>query len=247
MEEASGYMPDTANIAIRSLVVVAIRNSLLEDMGTTLPYHKQFQTGHSPIVEDADMPIITSEAIQFFDSAYRRNCFFPVEVDPQSDIFVTLRQAYPVTWNIFRAASQLTGGQQQIPQSDSPPPVFDFPESISMPLGIQAVTSSGIDPRYDHAICEILSAVRTGSRNLVFFPTFKWLTRLTEKLFRVFEFILCSGARIVTLNYCFSRDSICKRRFFLRPPHYVDEIAEQLRDTRGLCKQHREALALIKM
>jgi hypothetical protein len=86
MEEATGYTPEAADIAIRALVVVAVRNSLLEDMGSTRPYHSEFQTAHPPIIADADMPTITSEAIEFFDSAYREKGFACAKPDSEPDV-----------------------------------------------------------------------------------------------------------------------------------------------------------------
>ena len=245
MEEASVYVPETANIRIRALVVLGIRNSALEDMGSTRPYHEDFQSSSSPMISDADMRTITSQAVSYFESAFRQECFHDLARRPQQDIFASLAQSYPLTWKLLGSTSTLNGGERRVHSIGYPPPRIDFTNARSRATGTHSIVASGIDPRLDDTISSILNAVNIGSTDLVFFPAFKWFTRNTEKLFRVFEFILCKDAHIVTLNYFFSRNVVCKRRFLLPPSHNSREIAAQITDRRGLCKRHREALAQV--
>src|SRR5271166_4583526 len=65
-EEASFWEPSTASLEIRSLVVVAIRNSLIEDLGASHPYTKLLESRKKQL-RDEQMPAITSEAIRYFD------------------------------------------------------------------------------------------------------------------------------------------------------------------------------------
>lgn len=247
MEEASRYTPHDSDIVIRSLVVLAVRNSLIEDMATTRPFRKEFQSDRSPIISDADMPILTQEAIQSLGSAHRQGAFQIFASASEADIFKTLQQKYPVTWNAFHAISQIDGGEKHIQSIDAPAPNLNLPDTgVTQNEAFHFVTSSGIDPRVDCGLAKLLRGVYDGPERNVFFPALKWLTRNTEKLFQVFEFILCRGSQIVTLNYCFSRTSICKRQYFVTPPHYTSEIAARLNDTGGLCKQHREALNYVR-
>lgn len=241
-EEGCNYDPAEAGTLIKALVVIAVRNSLLEDMGSTRPFHPTFQAKPSPIIRDTDMRAITSEAISFFETADLCVPLNSLKESSDWDIFGELPQRYPVTWNALREASRLDGGERRLRLIDASPPDFDLTAAASLTSGMKTVVTSGIDPRSDSTLINILNSVRTGETGLVFFPAFKWFTRHTEKLFRAFEFVLCSGAQIVTLNYCFSRDVICKRRFLLKPSHNMSEIADQLGDKRGLCRRHRDAL-----
>ena len=55
-EEASFWEPRPASLEIRSLVVVAIRNSLVEDLGASRPYFKSLQS-RRPLLPDERMPL----------------------------------------------------------------------------------------------------------------------------------------------------------------------------------------------
>ena len=67
-EEASFWEPQTASLEIRSLVVVAIRNSLIEDLGAFHPYTKVLESRKKQL-RDEQMPSITSEATSYFEAA----------------------------------------------------------------------------------------------------------------------------------------------------------------------------------
>lgn len=61
-EEATFYEPVKRNILIRSLVVVAIRNSLLEDL------HSYTTLSHFVNINDKEIVKITKNAIEFFST-----------------------------------------------------------------------------------------------------------------------------------------------------------------------------------
>ena len=67
-EEASFWEPFTASLEIRSLVVVAVRNSLIEDLGASHPYTKALESRKKQL-RDEQMPSITSEATKYFEAA----------------------------------------------------------------------------------------------------------------------------------------------------------------------------------
>jgi hypothetical protein len=62
-EEASFWEPRTASLEIRSLVVVAVRNRLIEDLGASHPSSKVLQS-QTPLVPDDRMLWITTEAVK---------------------------------------------------------------------------------------------------------------------------------------------------------------------------------------
>src|SRR5260370_24260900 len=64
-EEAAFWEPCSASLDIRSLVVVAVRNSLVTDLNATRAYTRGLR---SPIevLPDGRVPLGTGEAIQYF-------------------------------------------------------------------------------------------------------------------------------------------------------------------------------------
>jgi hypothetical protein len=61
-EEGWYYAPDTAPLAIRALVVIAIRNSVLEEQGADIS--SLFPAGTAPLKRDRDVRPITAAAIR---------------------------------------------------------------------------------------------------------------------------------------------------------------------------------------
>lgn len=64
LEEAYFYHP-SANLDIKSMIVVGVRNSLLEDLSSTKEAAKKLGA-EKRIISDDDIKIITSDAITFF-------------------------------------------------------------------------------------------------------------------------------------------------------------------------------------
>src|SRR5262249_20236114 len=64
-EEATFYEPSDANLDVRSLVVVAVRNSCLEHLASTPEAARQLGVADQA-VSDRDIPVITGDAIAYF-------------------------------------------------------------------------------------------------------------------------------------------------------------------------------------
>lgn len=69
-EDAIFYQPANVDLEIRALVVVGIRNSMLEDFSADRPFMKEF-VSVARCLPDSFVPMITSQAVAFFASAYR--------------------------------------------------------------------------------------------------------------------------------------------------------------------------------
>ena len=99
-EEASFWEPYTASLEIRSLVVVAVRNSLIEDLGASHPYTKVLES-RKKLLRDEQMPWITSEATKYFEAAN----LDAVPVQPKRDLFGDLRRRFPNAWHALSLLS----------------------------------------------------------------------------------------------------------------------------------------------
>ncbi len=65
LEEASFYEPAAADLEVRALVNVAIRNSLLEDLAASNASMPEL-TFPRPIITDVGMAVLTETAVEFF-------------------------------------------------------------------------------------------------------------------------------------------------------------------------------------
>src|SRR5437773_2990259 len=95
-EEASFWEPRTANLETRSLVVVTVRNSLIEDLGASHPYIKVLQSRREWL-PDERMPWITGEAVKYFETAN----LGAVRARPKRDVFGDLPRRFPNAWHVL--------------------------------------------------------------------------------------------------------------------------------------------------
>jgi Resolvase, N terminal domain len=172
-EEGIFFLPADTPLAIRSLVVVAIRNSLLEDWHVKREYG-----GQGRKIDDIRMRWITAEAIRYFDacalSTLPDASFFP------ENPFAELEQQFPLAWHIFSLFAEAGREEEEqrkrskkglafrvdLPKLSALP---GLPEDISrvratrdtMEGGLwQAVVGSGISPHFDDRLLALLFRAR---------------------------------------------------------------------------------------
>ena len=95
-EEATFWEPSSASLDIRSLVVVAVRNSLVTDLNATRAYTKALRSARE-FLPDHQMPWITGEAINYFQAANLDT----VQVQPERDLFGSLPRRFPNAWHVL--------------------------------------------------------------------------------------------------------------------------------------------------
>jgi hypothetical protein len=237
IEEASFWEPSTASLEIRSLVVVAIRNSLIEDLGASHPYSKMLVSRKKQL-RDEQVPAITSEATTYFEKA----SLDAVRLHPKRDLFGDLPRRFPNAWH----ALSLLGCSSEDEIACEMPIVED--ESIDTTdsewkVEHHHVIASGIDPRLDAQLVEILRKIKLKQASLFFSPSFKFITRNPEKLLFVIDYVLRYGGTFMTLNYLLSPTYLSRRSPLIRPAHYTSEIEVQVAFPHGLSDRHNDLLA----
>jgi hypothetical protein len=236
-EEASFWEPRPASLEIRSLVVVAIRNSLVEDLGASRPYFKSLQS-RRPLLPDERMPWITTAAIKYFGSA----SFDNLRVEPKQDVFGDLPRRFPNAWRVLSLLGTSSDSEIEcdLPTAESDP--IELPAS-GIHVQHHTVVASGIDPRLDDQLLRVMSQVKAGELGLFFSPSFKGITRNPEKLLSIVDHVLRYGGTVLTPNYLLSPTYLARREPLLRPAHGNSEIKAKAANPEGLNERHREALA----
>ncbi|MDQ0170511.1 hypothetical protein [Paenibacillus tundrae] len=235
IEEASFYNP-TANINTKALVVVCIRNSLLEDLSSTIAAAKSLGAT-KPLITDEQIKIITSDAITFFSN---HNLSSQNIKKPLSDTFENLQTMYPITWNAMQKLSQCINfakfGAHCVDKSN-----ISLSKSTCKPEQFVEV-QSGIDPTINHTLNEILERIEEGKQPFFFSDSFKMITRNPDKLYKIIEIILRSNAPLVTFNYYISNGYVARRAILLRPAHSQKDLEEKHKRNGGLRKVHLEII-----
>jgi hypothetical protein len=236
IEEAFHYYPQEAGLEVKALVVLCVRNSLLEDLQSDYPYHPKIKK----LLSDKHIPLITSEAIQYWNKVN----FNDLVIDQvNEDMFGEIPNKYPTSWSIFLLFSQMQELELDFEPFTYPPSLINSSSRIYPERDNKVTVLSGIDPAIDSNLLNFLIAIQQGEMKLFFSSSFKHITRNTEKLFKVLDIVLSNGGYVLTPNYFFTNGYVSRRRKLLRPTHMSLDI-KQFADNHGISENHREALSI---
>ncbi len=238
-EEAIFWEPRSTSLDIRSLVVVAVRNSLVTDLNATRAYTKALRSP-TEYLPDEQMPWITGEAIKYFQAAN----LDMVQIQPKRDLFGSLPRRFPNAWHVLSLLGNSSENEiaVNLPMAKAEP--VDFARCRANDGDFRDI-ESGFDPGLNDYLAEILRKIERKELGLFFSLAFKWITRNPEKLLSIIDHVLRYGGTVLTPNYFLSPHYLARRHPLLRPAHFSSEIAGQLADADGLSERHREALASI--
>ncbi|GGG08752.1 hypothetical protein GCM10010912_61650 [Paenibacillus albidus] len=237
VEEATHYVPE-ADIEIKALVTVAIRNSLLEDIASTKEAAKKFGL-RRPLISDEQIKNITTNAIVFFNKQNFKSASYKTD-SIESDPFGHLSTKFPLAWYVMHKLSQCSNYI-----------TFEVPNELRIahsPLQKHNTSTtsvevqSGMDPNIDPTLREILLRVKNGEQAFFFSDSFKMITRHPEKLYRVIEEVLNAKAPIVTFNYYISNGYVARRSQLLKVAHSEKDLKYKFTNLKGLRKAHLEII-----
>jgi hypothetical protein len=258
-EEGTFFLPKNTPLSIRALVVVAIRNSLLEDWHVEREYG-----GQGAKIDDIRMRWITAEAIRYFD-ACALSTLPNASVSPENP-FADLEQKFPLAWYIFSLLAEASREEEEQRKRSkkglafevnlpSLPSLPELPEDITRVRAkkvkmegtqrIQAVVDSGINPHFDDRLLTLLAQVRNVKGMPFYSDSWKALTRNPTKLFFIVNWILAYQGIIITPNYLLTSQVACMRTPLWRVTHLASEGKEVfavLANPGGLFPLHRQVL-----
>jgi hypothetical protein len=240
-EEASFWEPCSASLEIRSLVVVAVRNSLITDLNAERAYTSKLRS-REQFLPDERVSWITGEAIKYFQAAN----LDAEQFQPSQDMFGSLPSRFPCAWHVL----SLLGNSQDSEINYELPIAETEPMDLSNLHGcteVHTVIESGIDPGLDRYLMDALRKIKHREIGVLFSPSFKHITRNPEKLLSVINCILCYGGAVLTPNYLLSPTYLARRNPLLRPIHFDKEMASRLANSEGLSQRHKEALASLEL
>src|SRR5260370_20617350 len=262
LEEGTFFLPKHAPLSIRSVVVLAIRNSLLEDWHVEQKYG-----GQGKKVDDIRMRWITAEAIRYFDACSLSA--LPNASVSHGNPFADLEQKFPLAWHAFsQLAEARREDQEQRKQSKAGlvcevdlPSLASLPElpeditrvraikvTIEGTQRLKTVVDSGINPHFDDRLLTLLAQFRNEKGMPFYSDSWKALTRNPTKLFFLVNWILAYQGIIITPNYLISPQVACIRTPLWRIAHLSSEgkeIFAVLASSGGLSAYHRQVLKSI--
>jgi hypothetical protein len=246
-EEGAFYEPRSAPLEIRAFVVIAVRNSLLEDLGipgaSLIP--ADFPEEEKPM-QEADVRPITESAISYWQTidVQRLRILPPAAED---DPFGRLPKDAPHAWHVLSSLANVRERTVTFAPCLAPRP--SLPKAtVEHDPEEHSVVISGITPEFDTLMVSSLRAIRNGRLKYLYSDSWKWLTRHPGKLYRALDFALAHGGTVVTQNYLLTATMACRRRVFVRSAHTVDEFYTKFHNVcllDGLELPHRVVLACL--
>jgi hypothetical protein len=183
-EEATFWEPQSASLEVRSLVVVAVRNSLVTDLNASRAYTPKLRSRRQ-LLPDERMRWLTSEAVSYFQAADLGG----VRVQPGRDVFGSLPQRFPNAWHALSLLGNSADTELpcQLPMAAAEPMAFSAsPRAVDH----HSVVESGIDPGLDTFLAKVLRQIEQRQADLLFSFAFKGFTRNPEKLLSIIDHVL---------------------------------------------------------
>lgn len=232
-EEGTFY--ETHNVIIANMVVVTIRNSLLE--GVCSDNYKAY--GCARMLSNHVVKEITSRAIVYFSEINLEEISKTIEVE--DDFYKTISDKYPVAMKSLMELAKCSEMDREHDYENYFENVYDLeelklldddstiPSVDSLSNHITKVIEDGISPLFNDSLCQLLKGILDKESHIFVIDSFKMLTRNFEKLMKVLEFVLTHNAIFLTSNYLLSNNYVSRRKDLLRASHNFEEFYDKIK------------------
>ncbi len=105
---------------------------------------------------------------------------------------------------------------------------------------------SGMNPSFSIELLNQLEKIAGEELPVFYSDSFKSLTRHTEKLLKVIEYVLRHNGVFITANFYISNEYVSKRKDLLRPMHTNEDFISNLKNLHGLNKPHFNLLKSLR-
>lgn len=240
-EEGNFYVPKNSMIA--NMVVLTIRNSLLE--GVSSKYYKEY--GSSVDLKDNAIKVITSSAITYFASKNLDE--YSKQIVADNDYYKDVASHYPVAMKALIELAKCSDLEvEHNYQSIAYQQPYELVE-LSSPKNrsfIDDTVESGISPMFNQTLCHLLKGIKTKESQFFYTDCFKCVTRNFEKMLRILEFILTHDAYFITSNYFITKDYVSRRRMLVKAIHLDSEMFEKLKNLTDVSNKYKDILQFIQ-
>ncbi len=247
MEEGFFYEPE-ADIDIKNFVVIAIRNSYLEDI-----FSDECQSmGLDKPMEENLVKVITREAIEYFKDVNFIEIAENLSKQKIEDIYGDIIQQFPLAWEALIQLGKCNSKKviyktKEIKEkimTKKLDKMYENMKIVDVKKNLEE-TQSGIHKELSQELISLLRDLSKEEGNIFYADCFKMITRNFEKLLFIMEILLENKNGILTSNYLITDSYIGKRANILRAAHTNREANEKIKGAdflSGLSKTHRNIL-----
>lgn len=242
MEEAEFYEPE-APIDIKCFVVIAVRNSYLEQIFSD----DCTKIGMDKPVDEEKVLLVTKGAIEYFKNVDFSDLAKKIQLAEENDKFLKIAKQYPMAWNALVQLGKCNSKKQiydkvKIEKKITLDEYNSKEENVGNKL---KEIESGITKELSQDLIQILKNIIKDKEGILYVDCFKMLTRNFEKLAKVIEIILENEAYFLTSNYMIGNTYVAKRKKIYRAAHTTKEAYEKVKKgsfLNDLSKTHRTIL-----
>ncbi len=242
-EEGMFYEPN-ASKDIKCFVVVSIRNSKIETIGS-----QNYATmGMEKHIEDFEMKEITKTAIKYFKGQKFEDLNNKLRNQHIEDFYKKITDRYPIAWNAMLKLSNMKSKEltfDKIEDIVNLDIIENGKKSKSSIINEKAIVEDGISETYNNDLMQILNLIEQNKLDLFFTDSFKLLTRNFEKLLKTIEFVLQRDKIFVTCNFMLTNGYVAKRTELLKATHTGLDIKNKVKIVKGLPKTYANVLRAI--
>lgn len=243
MELAWFYQPD-ANLNHKAFVATAIRNSMLETVGSDF----YAEAGFERRLKDEEMRQITSYAISYFKKFSFEEACLEIQKLEFSNCYLDSIKKYSLAWEVVKKMANL----KKMDTYFEPIAVCEdkkmliYPTNLLVKENERDVIEDGMSLSFNKTLFRMLNDAISHPEIGFFTDSFKYLSRNFEKVLKTMQYLLERNSRFVTFNYYFSNGYISQRKNLLKPSHGAKELDTKLKETKQISSKHKQALELLK-
>lgn len=237
-EEAFFYEPP-ADLDIRAMVVVTVRNSIIEELCSTKEAARKLGL-RKPAFSDDDVRIFTRDAINYFSQFNFSKDLHGITLG-RTDTYGKLHDLYPVAWEALKHLGDWSNQHHVYMPLKREPMELECLYALDDKFRFIEEVKSGMDPEIDGKLLRELQSLRPGN-SIFLSDSFKSITRNPDKFFKVIEYILSTNSMLVTSNFHITNGYVARRNLLLKPGHNKKDMTINFNNFYGLRKSHREAL-----
>lgn len=235
-----GYFYEPKNELIANMVVVTIRNSLLE--GVSSDAYKTYGSLH--YLQDFSIKEITSKAIEYFSNIDLVEASHKIQLF--HDFYRETAYKYPTAMRALTELSQCTEENKEHeyePVKVKVPFVLEELNHVTTLKNDKNVNvESGIDATFSASLCHFLKDIQDGNSKVFVTDCFKMTTRNFEKILKILEFILTHNALFVTCNYLLSNGYVARRKTLLKASHTSDQFFQKIKYLPDISEKYKPLL-----
>lgn len=237
-EEGTFYEPK--NILVANMVVVAIRNSLLE--GVSSKSYKKY--GSNTYLSDLSIKEITKSAVEYFSKIDLLELSNSLILDESKDIYRNISNKYPTAMKALTELSKCSESNLERDYKKLETKPFELEElnNVLTDEIKETVYESGIDSTFNDTLCNLLLEIKNNNSKLFFIDSFKMCTRNFEKLLKVLEFVLTHDAFFLTNNYFLSNTYVSRRKNLLKASHTTEEAFKKVSSLYKVSNKYKDLL-----